>query len=263
MRDWRQEHGDTIKAFLSFLNENSADYILKGGTALLVCYGLDRFSEDIDLDWNGKKNTSIADIVAAFCDDKGYSYRVAKDTETVKRYMINYGEEGRPLKVEISYRRKEISNSEFELRNGALVYNINSIAIMKTNAYTGRDKIRDLFDLSFICNNYNDQLSPETVALMRTAVEYKGIEQIDYILNEQKDELIDEGRLISSFLEMHDRLGLLASKEEKHLMQTTNHTKKLEFSLEEVVSETKKDASNINASVERALEDVIGKAPVP
>lgn len=50
MCDWRIMHGNIIKSFILFLNSMSNQYILKGGTSLMLCYGLTRFSEDIDLD---------------------------------------------------------------------------------------------------------------------------------------------------------------------------------------------------------------------
>jgi predicted nucleotidyltransferase component of viral defense system len=37
-------------SYLLLLNKRTDQFILKGGTALARCYGLDRFSEDIDLD---------------------------------------------------------------------------------------------------------------------------------------------------------------------------------------------------------------------
>ena len=111
MTDWRPEHSKTIYAFLDYLNQNSNDFILKGGTALLTCYKLDRFSEDIDLDG---KNKGIEEIVKGFCDMYGFAYRIAKDTDTVKRYMVNYGNTGKPLKVEVSFRRKEIGTDDHE-----------------------------------------------------------------------------------------------------------------------------------------------------
>ena len=115
MTDWRPEHSKTIYAFLDYLNQNSNDFILKGGTALLTCYKLDRFSEDIDLDG---KNKGIEEIVKGFCDMSGFAYRIAKDTDTVKRYMVNYGNAGKPLKVEVSFRRKEIGTDETTRING-------------------------------------------------------------------------------------------------------------------------------------------------
>lgn len=123
--DWRKEHGKVIADFLKYLNSRTHDFVLKGGTSLMECYGLDRFSENIDLD---SRNKHIEPIVKDFCDMYGYSYRVAKDTDTVKRYMIHYSEsEAKPLKIEISYRRREIAPKEVTERNGITVYNIDTL----------------------------------------------------------------------------------------------------------------------------------------
>lgn len=42
--DWRDKHQNVINEFLNFLNKKTDDFILKGGTSLLICYNLDRFS---------------------------------------------------------------------------------------------------------------------------------------------------------------------------------------------------------------------------
>ena len=47
--NWRDLHGKVIKEFLSYINEQTESFILKGGTALAQCYSLNRFSEDIEL----------------------------------------------------------------------------------------------------------------------------------------------------------------------------------------------------------------------
>lgn len=214
--DWRIRHGEVIKDFLLFLNKRSEDYILKGGTSLMVCYNLDRFSEDIDLDCTRSKQ--IKNIVSDYCVARNYSFRVAKDTDTVKRFMINYGRLEKPLKIEVSYRKKHIDQSEYRKINGIVVYTINSICMMKINAYASRDKIRDLYDLTFICNNYWSSLSPAVISMARNCVEFKGLEQFDYLINQQKDELIDNNKLADDFLKMYDKLGLLVSDEEKKLL---------------------------------------------
>lgn len=103
MQEWKYKHGQVIKEALEYINSKSDDFILKGGTALKQCYGLDRFSEDIDLD---SQNKNIEKYIKDFCEKHNYKYNVKKDTDTVKRYMINYGNDSRPLKVEISYRKK-------------------------------------------------------------------------------------------------------------------------------------------------------------
>ena len=54
-------HKQVMLNFLTELNQKSIDYILKGGTALFLCYGLDRFSTDIDLDSKRNLNTFISD----------------------------------------------------------------------------------------------------------------------------------------------------------------------------------------------------------
>ena len=107
---WKEKHKDIILSFLEYLNERTNLYVLKGGTALMTCYGLDRFSEDIDLDSTDRE--AIYDIVSDFCQEYNYAFRVAKDTDSVKRFMIHYDDDttsAHPLKIEISYRRREIS----------------------------------------------------------------------------------------------------------------------------------------------------------
>jgi predicted nucleotidyltransferase component of viral defense system len=176
---------------------------------------LDRYSEDIDLDGREK---GLAALVEGFCKENGYSYRVAKDTNTVERCMVDYGNAGRPLKIEASFRRREIPGEETAVIDGVLVYNIEPLCVMKVNAYAGRDKIRDLYDLAFICNNYFDRLSTQTVALLRGAVEYKGMAQFDYVVKNQPDELIDNEKLAGDFLAMYDRLGLLLDESEEEII---------------------------------------------
>jgi len=95
----------------------------------------------------------LPDFVSGFCAKYGYSYRVAKDTGTVERCFVNYGNEGKPLKIEASFRRKEIPKEETDRINGILVYRIEPLCVMKVNAYAGRDKIRDLFDVIVGQNN--------------------------------------------------------------------------------------------------------------
>jgi predicted nucleotidyltransferase component of viral defense system len=68
----------------------SLPIVLKGGTSLLLNYGLDRFSEDLDFDSNKKLNlisklTNILDI-----NTESYTYKILKDTDTVQRIRVNY-----------------------------------------------------------------------------------------------------------------------------------------------------------------------------
>lgn len=207
--DWREQHGKIIKDFLEFMNKETSNYILKGGTCLAQCYNLDRFSEDIDLDGKGNQ---IIDICKKFAEKYGFECREAKNTDTVKRCMIHYGGI-KPLKIEMSARRVHIPEEEVTTINGIRAYVIDTMAMLKTSAYQQRDKIRDLYDVTFIINNYYDQLSSSTKALMQNALQYKGLEHFDYIISNQKDELINIDILAENFLKAYEKVGLLLDKE--------------------------------------------------
>lgn len=193
--------------FIIFLNKYSKSYILKGSTSLIVCYNSDRFPEDINLDALCSKNDDIIDIINNFCKQNNLNYRIAKNTDTVKRCMIHYNGK-KPLKIEVSYRRKNIACTEYTIINNILVYTIQSLLMFKLNAYLNRDKIRDLYDITFICKNYTNYIPKELYTQLSNAISYKGIEYFDYIISTQSDELIDNDKLASDFLEMFYWLGL-------------------------------------------------------
>lgn len=203
--DWRVLHKQVMVQFLLYLNKCSDKYVLKGGTALMLCYNLTRFSEDIDLDVT-TADTKIKDIVLTFCRVHNIEYRIAKDTAIVKRFMLHYGG-AKPLKIEISYRSKALMSDTARV-NGIMVYNINRLAELKAQAYLGRDKLRDLFDVTFICLGYFKLLPVATQRLIRDVVVNKGIEQVDYLTTTQHDDLIDVDILEKQFLTMWEMLGL-------------------------------------------------------
>ena len=205
--DWRDEHLSVIKDFLSFLNRNGGGmFVLKGGTALMLCYGLTRFSEDVDLD--GVTGYDIFSIVDSFSQLKGYSYRKAKDTQTVKRAMIHYGGY-KPLKVEVSYRKSVISSGSYSVVNGILVYNILSMLDEKLRAYLGRTALRDLYDIVFISLKYWCMLSDREKDAIRNSFYQKDLSYIDYLLKTQEDVLINKSDLEFSVLRLFSLLGLM------------------------------------------------------
>lgn len=211
----RKEHLTVIRQVLSYMNaQKDNPFVLKGGTALSLCYGLDRFSEDIDLDVPGASLAydRFKETLHRFCEVEGYTYRIAKDTATTQRVYINYGNVSRPLKVEASYRRMKIPDSSVCRIEGIQVYTLNELARLKAAAYSGRDKIRDLYDVAFICTHYYDVLSVSARDALRAALEYKDFEHFDYIVRTQKDELIDPDILETMFLESFDQLGLLGPR---------------------------------------------------
>ncbi|MCD8028231.1 MAG: hypothetical protein LUF02_06150 [Erysipelotrichaceae bacterium] len=86
---------------------------------------------------------------------------------------------------------------------------------MKLNAYTNRDKIRDLYDIVFISKNYWDCLSDFAKGMLKDSLGFKGLEQFDYLMMYQEDELINKDKLSNDFLELFDKLGLLAKPTEE------------------------------------------------
>lgn len=197
---------DVMKDILLFINKyDNHTTILKGGTSLMFCYGLDRFSEDIDLD---STNKNIGKLIKEYCDIKGYSFNIKKDTNTVKRYMVEFLENEK-IKIEISYRNKNLFHENYGNINGIDVYPIDKLLGMKINAYNGRDKIRDLYDIVFILKNYKEQIPDILIEQLKNSFEYKGLEQFDYLIKTQDDSLIDKDRLAENLLEIYDELGLI------------------------------------------------------
>lgn len=170
-------------------------------------YNLDRFSEDIDLD--STDESSIKKIVDDFCTQRGFTYNHKKDTGVTQRFMIVYDDPWKPLKVEVSYRERNIPPSKYRFDKGVAVYTIDALANKKAGAYQGRDRLRDLFDVSFLINNYFSELSDDTIDRLIEAFQHKGLEHCDYIIDQQKDPLIDPDKLSEAFLDAYDKIGLL------------------------------------------------------
>lgn len=198
--------------FLVFLNRHSSQYVLKGGTALMFAYGLNRFSEDIDLDSTNK--TRIKELVESYSKYYKTPINIKKDTDTVFRVMLKYNEKKDPLKVEVSFRKTYIPEDSYKKINGITVYNIDHLANMKAMAYLDRNRLRDLFDVTFIVNKYYEQLSSLARSGLISAFQHKGLEHFDYITSQQSDPLIDPKVLENSFLNAYDKLGLFVDKYE-------------------------------------------------
>jgi len=208
--------GKTVKA----INEDSSGFILKGGTALLLFYGLDRMSVDIDLDAAGARSFELREklkgIIEDYSRENGWEYRIGKDTDAVQRFFIHYSKDNErlePLKIEVSFRNNEIEAEEVCSIEGIRVYTLDALAQRKASTYLQRDKIRDLYDICYICANKYSLLSKESKRLIRWALEYKGIEQFDYMIRTQPDPLINSDVLETRFLEALEKNGLLMNRE--------------------------------------------------
>lgn len=211
-KDEQKEHLKVIEQFLKYLNEKSNEYILKGGSALKFCYGNSRMTQDIDLD--SINHETIKKIIPEFCKKYNYQFRIAKDINTVQRYFINYGNIEIPLKIEISFRNKDLSEKDCERVNGYRVYNIDKIGKLKAIAYSARDKIRDLYDVCFIINNYEDKLK-ESKDILSIALANKGLENFDYLSKNEVDHDLDLDELAESFLIAIDKVGIIFESDDE------------------------------------------------
>ncbi len=159
------------KKLMNAVLEGVADtpLVLKGGTALMMAYGLDRFSEDLDFDAPFKLNleSRIRRNVPYGIGIIGLD--LVKNTESVTRYRVRYQSEDGPrtLKVEVSYRTPALK-SDVQIVSGVRVYSLTKIIDQKLNiAHDGqkpRTAIRDLYDLDFISRKFTEAFTPELAA---------------------------------------------------------------------------------------------------
>ncbi len=142
--------------------------VLKGGTALRLCYNLNRFSEMLDFDCAKALNleSTIKEIFAQLGKNKSHlrnpTIDVTKDTKTVRRYRINYGD-GINLKLDTSLRGTPDDNHLTEL-NGILTYKIDQLIKQKLNALNSRTAARDLHDVIYLYEHFLDNFGEDEMA---------------------------------------------------------------------------------------------------
>lgn len=156
---------------------------------MLFCYGLNRYSEDLDFDCAKRLNPKAC-IVDGVKDLnltlKNSAQKVSllsidnpKDTETTSRYMIRYsflsGSEEvflDSLKLEISHRNELVTTKNYDsfvnhetLYNGYKLEHLLEHKLICIGAYPqkslGRSKIRDLYDAAFISQHYQETFTQE------------------------------------------------------------------------------------------------------
>lgn len=158
--DKQRQHVDVMRLVARQFSDTPM--VLKGGTALLLGYGLDRHSEDLDFD-STKLISVKSRIENAFKATPLALERIdtRKDTSTTHRVMIRYsGPAGAgSLKLEVSLRNSEIDPSTTTNIDGIQIYKVSSLISQKLNAAEGRSKIRDIYDLAFLSREYPDEFT--------------------------------------------------------------------------------------------------------
>lgn len=215
----RQRHVDLMRHIAQEVTARTGDnFVLKGGTALLLAYGLPRFSTDLDFDG---RHTSV-DLTASLragVEAAGiptHNLGTTKNIWTVPRHMVHYRDDTmRPLKVEASYRQADqIDEADITVIDDIRTYTIDKLASLKIDALVGRTKARDIFDTSYLLTKY-----PEAI----TDTDLQRIDQlIDIIigLNDLEAIMLDDDilkrfdltdiavRLVDNTLEMKRQRGL-------------------------------------------------------
>ncbi len=185
---------------------------LKGGTALLLCYGLDRFSEDLDFDGNKKVNLAsrISRVLVARGGDGG-SVETTKDTDTVQRLRILYPvlEGMGRLKVETSF-RDGFGPADTVLVDGLRTYRVSRLIGMKVAAFTDRTAARDLYDLRFLAENFRGDFSVPDAAVMSAAVANPDMLRGRFQHAFEDDDILSGVSLDEIILDLSDRFGLSA-----------------------------------------------------
>ena len=210
-------------------------FILKGGTALLLAYGLPRYSTDLDYDGRDR-NIDIARYLQTSAERTGIqidSLNLKKDTESVKRYMLHYkGSENDPLKVEISYRQAiTINDKDITIIDGICVYVIEKLASLKAAAFLGRMKARDVFDIAFILRQYPDAIQKDLLIRISERVDELTLDLLSAAMREERIlRGFDPDEIVLDLQNRIDRLktkpSILNQMEEYKKDILNNHPKK-------------------------------------
>ncbi len=204
----RQLHVDIMRAIARDFHD--LPMVLKGGTALLLCYGLDRFSEDLDFD--APKKFNVAGRVEKILSQKAksHSIRTVKDTETVQRLKAHYTglTSDRLLKIETSFRAPP-TEEQTTIIDGIRTYSVGTLIAQKINALEHRTAARDLYDIAFLTRQYAEQFSGESIQqLAKLMADVDAVEQRFQEAFEE-DEILDASRLteiifqVSEFVKQH------------------------------------------------------------
>ena len=144
---------ENFLSFIQALNKNEVKYLLIGGYAMGI-YGHLRSTGDLDIFINATKENAKRAVKA--CIDFGIAKDMVKEEMFLVSKMIGIGQP--PLRIEIlkklntidfeyAYQRAEkrrIDNTEIK------VVSLDDLILLKQAAVKGRDKDRDVEDLSFL-----------------------------------------------------------------------------------------------------------------
>lgn len=182
--------------------------ILKGGTSLLLGYGLDRYSEDLDFDSTKAINVEARIAQALRTTKIGIeSNEIKKDTDTVKRWVLRYkGPDGEgSLKIEVSLRQGDITEDLITEIDGIKIYRVEPLITQKLNAADNRAKVRDLYDIEFLARQYGDHFDQQQIERLVTMAEDPAEIVERYKLDHSEDSILSIIDLDDLAMELYDQ----------------------------------------------------------
>lgn len=214
----QQRHVDLMRHIAQEVTARTGDnFVLKGGTALLLAYGLPRFSTDLDFDGR-RTSVDLTASLRAGAEAAGMpmrNLRTAKSTWAVRRHMVHYRDDAmRPLKVEVSYRQADqIDEADVTVIDGIRTYTIDRLASLKIDALVNRTKARDIFDTSYLLAKYPEAITDADLQRIDQLIDIIGLNDLEAIMLDddilKRFDLTDIAvRLVDNTLEMKRQRGL-------------------------------------------------------
>jgi len=142
------------------------DLVLKGGTALAFCRGLNRHSTDLDFDTD--RPVDLRDHIDGASRAMGVnlepSWRLDRPGRQVfcARYPGSSGRKARFFKVNVRY-KDPLRPEDIEFVDGVRTYKVPALFDQKLAASASRVEARDLFDLAFVMEHYGDSLQDDQI----------------------------------------------------------------------------------------------------
>ncbi|RKX38137.1 MAG: hypothetical protein DRP64_16175 [Verrucomicrobia bacterium] len=202
------EHEFIMKSLCQGFHKKALPMVLKGGTALKLCYGLDRFSDELHFDSLKALNLEHAiEEIFSHLGKSAAKFRhptitLTKKTDTVRRYRVVYGD-NMTLKIETSLRGTPDDNDIVEI-NGILTYKVSVLIEQKLRALQGRTTARDFHDVSFSYEHFYDDFDDEQRALIKDL--YNNQDSVLSRFNSaySEDSILTTGDLLNDLMKLID-----------------------------------------------------------
>ncbi len=161
-------------------NIKSFNCLFRGGTALRLVYGLNRYSEDIDFT-NGTRSEAERIYYQAkmFAKSRSYNYTDFHSYEGngAYFYIIKPKEYNGKIKIEISYEKtsNNVGYNIYQENKNIKVMSIEEILSEKMRTIIERKEPapRDLFDMRFIYKNYHDDVFELDPSFWKDLIDFK------------------------------------------------------------------------------------------